>query len=147
MNIKSPAFDDSKLIPRLYTCDGENINPPLIISDVPQNALSLALIVDDPDAPSRTFTHWLVWNIPSNITNIEENNFPEGSIQGLNGRGVEGYTGPCPPNGTHRYFFKLFALSRKLDLSQDISKQELEKEIETALVEKCELVGLYSRGS
>ncbi len=145
MKITSPVFDDGKLIPKLYTCDGDNINPPLEIIDVPQGATTLTIIMDDPDAPGRTFTHWLVWNIPTNITNIEENNFPEGSVQGLNDRSKTGYTGPCPPNGTHRYFFKLYALSKKLNVSWDISKEELEEEIEKSLIEKAQLIGLYKR--
>jgi len=151
MTIKSYAFEENQMIPFTYTCDGENKNPPLQFLDVPEGTQSLALIVDDPDAatdpngPGKVFDHWMVWNIPPQTTEIGENINPQGANQGLNGRGAVGYTGPCPPTGTHRYFFKLYALSRKLDLSQDVSKQELLAEIDNCLVEKAQLVGLYKK--
>src|SRR3990172_6846882 len=101
MKIKSSAFEENQLIPEIYTCEGDNINPPLEISGVPANAKSLALIMDDPDAPRGTFTHWLMWNIPPDTTKIQENDWVEGVEQGLNDGGELGYLGPCPPSGTH----------------------------------------------
>lgn len=147
MKLDSSSFENNQNIPKTYSCDGNNINPPLEISDVPQNAKSLALIMDDPDAPGGTFTHWLMWNITSDTKEILEGDWPEGAEQGLNDRGELGYTGPCPPKGTHHYHFKLYALSKKLDIPPNSKKQELEREIENSLIEKSELVGTYSRGN
>ena len=107
--LSSPVFKDGELIPPKYTSDGDNINPPLTIEEVPDGTKSMALIVDDPDAPHGTFTHWLVKNIPPKITNIQENSVP--GIQIANSWKNEKWGGPSPPSGTHRYFFKLFALS------------------------------------
>ena len=145
MKLKSPAFEDNQTMPPIYTCDGDSINPPLEISDVPANAQSLALIMDDPDAPNGVFTHWLMWDIPPLIHEISENSSPEGVTQGINGAGQAGYLGACPPSGVHHYRFKLYALNRKLDITANISREELEREIEESLIEKCELVGIYSR--
>jgi len=145
MRIKSPAFEENQPIPPMYACDGENYNPPLEFIDVPTNAQSLALIMDDPDAPTGTFTHWLVWNIPPLTAKIEENSVPERSEQGLNSGGNPGYMGPCPPSGAHRYYFKLYALNKKLSLTPNISKMELEREINQSLIEKTEFAGVYSK--
>lgn len=147
MKIRSSAFDDNQKIPSIYTCDGNNINPPLQISEVPDNAESLALIMDDPDAPNGTFLHWMMWNIPPDLVEIAENDWPEGADQGENGAGELGYLGACPPSGIHHYHFKLFALNIKLDATSNITKSELEKEIDGSLIEKAELVGIYSRNS
>lgn len=143
MKIKSSAFKDNEKIPSIYTCEGDNINPPLEISDVPTNSKSLALIMDDPDAPRGTFTHWLMWNIPPDTKLISENDWMDGAEQGLNDGGELGYLGPCPPTGSHHYNFKLFALDKTLSLSGQASKEDLEKEIKDSLIEKCELVGVY----
>ena len=151
MRISSPAFEPNQMIPEVYTCEGQNTNPPLEISDVPQNAESLTLIMDDPDAatdpdgPGKTFTHWMIWNIPPNTRNIDAENITSQAIQGINDSEKVGYTGPCPPNGTHRYFFKLYALNRKLDLTPNVTNQELEREINNSMIVKAELVGLYSK--
>ena len=146
MKIISPAFEHNKSIPSKYTCAGENINPPLEFSDVPESARSLALIMHDPDAPRENgFTHWVVWNINPSITDFKENSVPEDAIQGPNGRGENSYTGPCPPSGTHRYFFKLYALDIKLDLTPDTDKSGLEKAMEGHILAQAELIGLYSR--
>ena len=145
MKIKSSAFEDNQMIPPIYTCDGDNTNPPLEFIDVPTNAQSLALIVDDPDAPNGTFTHWLVWDISPLTREIAENSPLEGAIQGINSGGHAGYFAPCPPNGIHHYRFKLYALNKKLDVTPNISQEELESEIEANLIEKSELIGLYSR--
>lgn len=147
MKLSCSAFDDNQKIPSIYTCDGDNINPPLEISDVPDNAQSLALIMDDPDAPGGTFLHWMIWNIPVDIKKIVENDWPEGADQGENGAGELGYLGACPPSGVHHYHFKLYALNRKLNVTSNITKIALEKEIEQSLIEKAELVGIYSRSS
>src|SRR3989344_9637449 len=120
MKIKSPAFEENQMIPKIYSCDGDGVNPALEISEVPENAHSLALIVDDPDAPNGTFTHWLLWNIPPITREIPQNSFPQGSVQGMNGAGKFGYIAPCPPSGMHRYFFKLYALNRSLDVPTDV---------------------------
>lgn len=145
MRIKSPAFEENQPIPVVFACDGENHNPPLEFFDVPTNAQSLALIIDDPDAPSGTFTHWMVWNIPPQTSNIEEHNTPQEAEEGLNSAGHKGYMGPCPPSGTHRYFFKLYALNKKLAISPNISRQELEREIDQALIQRAEFMGTYSK--
>ncbi len=145
MKIESTAFKDNKLIPPKYTCDGENINPPLVISDVPENAKSLVLVVDDPDAPGGTWVHWTVWNISPNIKEIPENSCPQNSVEGMTDSGSSGYSGPCPPYGTHRYFFKLFALNTTLDLDTSVEAADIEKEVEENILEKAQLVGLYRR--
>jgi Raf kinase inhibitor-like YbhB/YbcL family protein len=147
MKITSPAFEDSQMIPSLYTCDEDNINPPLEISDVPEDAKSLALIMDDPDAPKETFTHWLMWNIPPDTKRIEENDWMDGAEQGMNDGGEIGYMGPCPPSGVHHYHFKLYALNSMLDLRGEIKKEDLEREINDALIEKAQLIGLYKMQS
>jgi hypothetical protein len=146
MTITSPAFKNNKHIPAKYTCDGENVNPPLEIKDVPGNAQSLVLISDDPDAPGGTWVHWTVWNIDPKTTEIAENSVPEGAVEGVTDFGKPGYGGPCPPPGTHRYFFKLFALDTKLDLSENTTAKDLEAAMEGHIIEKAELIGLYRRG-
>jgi len=115
MKVTSSAFQQGANIPSKFTCDGANTNPPLQISDVPAEAKSLVLIVDDPDAPSGLFTHWAVWNISPQATTIAEGSTPKGA-QGTNDFGKSGYGGPCPPSGAHRYYFRVFALDRELDL-------------------------------
>jgi len=145
MKITSPSFQENAFIPSKYTCDGENINPPLAISDVSADAKSLALIVDDPDAPVSTFVHWLVWNISPSVSEIKEGNLPEGSVQGTNDFGKREYGGPCPPSGTHRYFFRLYALNQGLNLPEGARREELEKAMEGKIIDTAELVGKYSK--
>jgi len=145
MKISSPAFQNSQSIPAKYTCDGDNINPALYFSDVPTNTKSLALIVDDPDAPAGNFTHWLIWNINSSSTSIEENNVPEGTTQGLNDAGKHSYFGPCPPSNTHHYHFKLYALDAFLEIDASSQKTDLERAMEGHIITQTELVGLYQR--
>lgn len=147
MKLKSPAFEENEPIPPIYTCDGDNINPHLDISEVPTNAQSLALIVDDPDAPGGTFVHWMVWDIPPQIREIPEGEISEGSIEGLNSAGRVGYIAPCPPSGIHHYHFKLYALNKKLNVTQNITRAELEREMDGGIIEETELVGTYSRGN
>lgn len=145
MKITSSAFQNNSIIPGKYTCDGENINPPLEFIDVPNNARNLVLIVDDPDAPMRTFVHWILFNINPSEREIEENSAPRSSSQGLTSAGQPGYVGACPPSGAHRYFFKLYALDTRLNFPQKPTKQELEQAMQAHILDKAELVGLYSR--
>jgi Raf kinase inhibitor-like YbhB/YbcL family protein len=145
MEISSPDFENNALIPSRYTCDGEDVNPSLDIKNVPAEAESLVLIVDDPDAPNGTWTHWTVWNIDPTTERIITGSLPVDSVEGVTSFQRKGYGGPCPPLGTHRYFFKLFALSKKLDISAFATVSELEEAIKDSIVERCELIGLYSR--
>jgi len=145
MQITSSAFDHEGEIPSKYTCDNENVNPPLDIGQVPEDAESLALIVDDPDAPAGTWVHWLMWNIDPAQTRIIENSVPKGITEGTTSFGEQGYGGPCPPSGSHRYFFKLYALDTKLDLKPDADKAALESAMKGHIIEQTELMGTYSR--
>jgi Raf kinase inhibitor-like YbhB/YbcL family protein len=140
--IKSPAFEDNEFISSKYTCDGVNVNPEISIGEIPKDTKSLAIIVDDPDAPSGSFCHWLMWNIaPKN--SIKENSAP--GIQGRNSFGENKYDGPCPPSGKHHYHFKVYALNTKLNLLVSTDKNELEKAMRDHIIARGELVGLYKR--
>ena len=143
LSLKSPAFEPTKLIPKKYTCDGENINPPLTIEGIPKETKTLALILDDPDAPSGTFDHWVVWNIPASTTKISENTVP--GTEGMNSAREHGYHGPCPPSGTHRYFFKVYALDTELSLGANSDRKGVEKAMQGHILAKGELIGLYHR--
>ncbi len=147
MKITSSAFQHHQQIPRKYSCDGQNINPPLVFVDVPQAARSLVLIVDDPDAPRGTWVHWLVYNIPPDVREVKEHSAPRGGIEGMTSSGKPGYAGPCPPSGTHRYFFKLYALDAMLgsDRPQRVDTKMVEERMKDHILEQAELVGLYSR--
>lgn len=145
MTITSPAFEDNGDIPARYTCDGKDINPPLKFGNIPAGARSLALIVDDPDAPGGIWVHWVVWNIDPGTVEIGENTVPKGSVQGVNDFEKRDYGGPCPPSGTHRYFFKLYALDTLLNFSSDAGKAGLEKAMEGHILAKAQIVGLYKR--
>lgn len=148
MKIESGAFANNSPIPAKYTCDGANINPPLKIADVGSNALSLVLIVDDPDAPGGTWVHWVVWNIAAAKTaEIAEGSVPTGAVEGVTSFGKPGYGGPCPPSSTHRYFFKLYALDTKLSLDADSDKAQVEAAMAGHILARSELIGLYSRQS
>jgi hypothetical protein len=140
--VGSPAFENNKLIPLKYTCDGDNVNPPLTIEGVPSETKSLVLIVDDPDAPMGTWDHWIVWNIAP-AKKIEENTVP--GTEGVNDSRKHAYSGPSPPWGTHRYFFKVYALDTKLDLSPNSRKKDVEKAMQNHILAKGELIGLYRR--
>lgn len=142
LKVSSPAFGHETAIPKQYTCDGVNISPPLDIDQIPEEAQCLALIVDDPDAPSGTWVHWLVWNIP--VTHSLKENEIHG-IQGTNDFNEQQYGGPCPPSGTHRYFFKVYALNALLDLPPDTRKPELEEAMSEHIIGFGELIGLYQR--
>ena len=150
ITITSPAFNDGDLIPKQYTCDGANISPPLNWSGVPPNAKSLALVCDDPDAPGKTWVHWVVYDLPAGTKSLSENaaavGLPAPGKQGLNDFKKIGYGGPCPPSGTHRYYFKLYALDRASGLKDPgATKDQLLKAIEGAIVGEGQLVGRYKR--
>lgn len=144
MKLTSSAFENEGNIPSKYSCDGNGINPPLDISDVPAGAVSLALIADDPDAPSGTWVHWLVWNMPVSTQAIAEGFKPQG-IEGTTSFGSTGYGAPCPPSGTHRYYFKLYALDIELNLGADADKSALETAMKGHILEEAKLMGKYSR--
>ncbi len=144
MKLMSSAFRAEEYIPSKYTCDGDNISPSLEISDVSQETESLALVMDDPDAPMGVFTHWIVWNIPKDTTKILEGIKPQG-IEGRTDFGRIGYGGPCPPSGDHTYRFKLYALSKKLDLGEGVIKREFEEAIKDCIIEEALLRGKYKR--
>jgi hypothetical protein len=145
MKLVSPAFKPNQKIPTQYTCDGENLSPPLEISGVPGKAKSLALIMDDPDAPGGAWIHWVVWNIDPKLAEIPENSLPQGALEGVTSFGSLGYGGPCPPSGVHRYFFRVFALDAALELEPSASKTDLERIMAGHILEKAELMGIYSR--
>jgi Raf kinase inhibitor-like YbhB/YbcL family protein len=146
MKITSKAFKHNGFIPKKYTCDGQNINPPLEFSNVPKSAKSLVLIVDDPDAPAKTWVHWLLWNISPDTKNIKEgNDEPQGAVSGITDFNKNGYGGPCPPSGNHRYFFKLYALNKKLNLNPKADKKKLLEKVKKYKIDSAELIGIYSR--
>ena len=141
--IVSPAFSENEKVPVKFTCDADNINPQLDISGIPQGTASLVLIVDDPDAPGGTWVHWTLWNIDPATTSILENSVPSGAVEGVTDFGVPGYGGPCPPSGTHRYFFKIFALDITLDLDSSSTVTDIESAIQGHVLDSGELIGLY----
>ena len=143
ISLASAAFESGKQIPKKYTCDGEGINPPLSIEGTPKTAKTLVLTVDDPDAPHGTFDHWVVWNIPALTSRIAENSVP--GKEGANSAGQQGYMGPCPPSGTHRYFFKVYALDTELNLGSGAKKRDVEKAMQGHILAKGELLGLFHR--
>ena len=145
MEISSAAFQNNQNIPAKYTCDGQNINPPLELKGVPDKARSLVLICDDPDAPAGLWTHWTVWNINPQLNKIDESSVGEGGTEGKTSKGDNGYHGPCPPSGSHRYFFRVFALDAKLNLDSSADSGQLQKAMEGHILEQAELVGLYQR--
>ena len=140
--VKSPAFENNNRIPTKYTCDGDNVNPPLTIEGAPEETKSLVLILDDPDAAAGTWNHWLVWNIPPTCK-IKEDAVP--GIQGVNNAGKRDYGGPCPPSGTHRYFFKVYALDTELNSNPNSQKEDIKKAMQSHILAQGELLGLYRR--
>jgi Raf kinase inhibitor-like YbhB/YbcL family protein len=142
LTITSPAFENNKLIPSKYTCDGTDVNPPLTMANIPETTKTLALIVEDPDVPAGLWIHWIAWNIPP-IPLIQEDSVPE--IEGLNTNRRLAYHGPCPPSGTHRYFFRVYALDAKLDLGENSDKKDVERAMQGHILAKGELMGLYKR--
>lgn len=142
--LASDAFIDGATIPALYTCKGKNISPPLTITNIPNGAKSLALIMHDPDAPNGDFTHWLVWNISPGVTKIAENSVPPDSVQGTTSFGGQKYGGPCPPSGTHHYIFDLYALNTTLDLSARANRQDLQSALAGRIIAETKLTGIVS---
>ncbi len=145
LKLLSQVFRDGAAIPVQYTCKGQNVNPPMNIAGVPAGTNSLALIMHDPDAVSGDFVHWLVWDIPASTETIAVNSLPAGAIQGLNSSGKNQYMGPCPPAGTgiHRYMFELYALDTNLGLPAGSSRAELEKVMQSHILAKHTLTGLF----
>lgn len=142
LSLSSESFPENGMIPTRHTCDGENVNPSIHIDGIPEEALSLALIVDDPDAPGGTFCHWIIWNIPQTHQIREKETR---GVQGTNDFGKFGYGGPCPPRGPHHYRFKVYALDCTLGLSSGAGKKQLEKEICDHVLAFGVLTGLYKR--
>lgn len=150
MKLTSPAFHTGGIIPSLYTCEGKNWNPPLEIAHVPQSAISLVLIMEDPDVPisirpDQMWDHWIVFNIPAKTKHLLENSTPPG-IQGRNTLGENKYQGPCPPDREHRYFFKLYAITKMLDLKAGAAKSQVEGLIAEYILDSAQLMGRYEKG-
>jgi Raf kinase inhibitor-like YbhB/YbcL family protein len=150
MEIKSPVFEQGEIIPKMYTCDGADVSPPLEWSSAPEGTKSFALICDDPDAPVGTWVHWVVYDLPGSTTKLPENIPPErtladGGKQGITDFRRIGYGGPCPPSGTHRYFFKLYALDTTVDLDPGATKDQLLKAIQEHILSEAQLMGKYRR--
>ncbi|MHC4069021.1 MAG: YbhB/YbcL family Raf kinase inhibitor-like protein [Planctomycetota bacterium] len=150
IKVTSPAFEEGGMIPSKYTCDGADISPPLAWEGVPEGTKSLALISDDPDAPMGTWVHWVLCNLPGDTRELPENIPAEevlssGAKQGLNDFRRVGYGGPCPPSGVHRYFFKVYALDRKVEGGGWANKAELERAMESHVLAQGELIGRYKR--
>jgi len=144
LRLSSPAFADGGGIPDKYTCQGENVSPPLAIDGVPAGARSLVLIMEDPDAPMGTWDHWIVWNIPV-AGSIREDSVPQGAVQGRNGWGRAEYGGPCPPSGRHRYLFRLYALDGMLSLAGGSTKARVEDAMKGHVLAQARLTGLYQK--
>jgi Raf kinase inhibitor-like YbhB/YbcL family protein len=142
--ISSPSFQAGGAIPAQFTCNGANQNPPLQFRGVPKEAKSLVLIVDDPDAPGGLFTHWLVWNIDPTTSQLGGNSVPADAAQGTNDFGRVGYGGPCPPAGTHRYYFRLFAIDQKIDLNPGAKRSALDRALKGHVLARGELMGRSS---
>jgi len=150
INVTSTAFKEGQPIPKQYTCDGINISPPLEWSGVPKNAKTIAIICDDPDAPAGTWVHWVLYNLPADKIGLIENTpatetLSGGGMQGTNDFKKIGYGGPCPPSGTHRYFFKVYALESELSLKPGATKADVEKGMEGHIVSQGQLMGTYKR--
>ena len=152
MQLTSSAFENNDTIPTRYTCEGEDISPPLSWSGVPENAKTLALVMDDPDAPNGTFIHWVLYNLPPMPSKLEEgaslsDRLSEGLREGFNSFGDQGYGGPCPPRGddAHRYFFRLFAVNQKLTFTGRVTRDQLMDAIEDKTVDEAQMMGRFSR--
>lgn len=150
IDIQSPAFQDGGAIPKLYTCKGKNVSPPLSWSSVPTGTASIALVVDDPDAPKGTYDHWVVFNLPPDSKGLPEavppgKKLSNGAEQGVTTNRKNGYLGPCPPSGTHRYFFRLYALDKKTDLKSGATKSELLKAMQGHVLAEGQLMGTFSK--
>ena len=144
LKVSSSAFEEGKPIPLKYSCKGDDINPPLDIENIPEEAHSLVLIVDDPDAPGKTWVHWIVWNIPI-MHHIKENSVP--GTEGINDFKRNEWGGPCPPSGTHRYYFKVYALDTQLNLPLGTTKKQLEKAMDEHILAFGSLMGTVSKSA
>ena len=142
--VQSIAFSNNGHIPQQYTCEGDNISPAIEIADIPEETKTLAIIMEDPDAPSGVFTHWLAWNLPVTDVIMEKSN---DGISGMNDFGKTGYGGPCPPSGTHRYYFKIFALDKELSVSAGENKKALLEAMDGHVLASGELMGRYRKGT
>lgn len=144
MKLSSPAFNPGGGIPPRFSREDGNVSPPLTFTDIPADAKSIALIVEDPDAPHGTFTHWIVWNIPANVGALAEGSVPGSAMEGRNDFGDIGYGGPRPPSGTHRYYFHAYALDGSLELPTGASRHEFENAIEKHVLENASVLGRFS---
>jgi Raf kinase inhibitor-like YbhB/YbcL family protein len=150
IQVSSPAFEEGGMIPQQYTCEGEDISPPLSWGSVPEGTKSIVLIVEDPDAPWGTFVHWVVYDLPPDVQELPENlpkdkTFPIGGKQGINSSSELGYKGPCPPSGTHRFFFRVYALEASTDLPPGETKSRLLRAMEGHVLAQGQLMGKYRR--
>jgi len=150
MDVTSIAFQEGEMIPSKYTCDGQNTSPPLAWKSVPEGTKSLALIADDPDAPRGTFIHWVMYNMPASDRKLDENvpgekALPNGTRQGVNDANRIGYMGPCPPSGTHRYYFKVYALDKMLDLQPGATKEQVLDDMKEHVLAEGQIMGRYKR--
>ena len=150
MILKSAVFEADRAIPQKYSCEGADVSPPLEWSNAPEQTKSFVLICDDPDAPGGTFVHWVYYDIPATVQELPEGVTTEaqpsiGGVQGKNSFGKTGYGGPCPPGGTHRYFFKLYALNTTLGLPAGQSKQQVQNAMEGHVLSEAQLMGTYTR--
>lgn len=146
MQLLSPDFNDGTYIPREFTCEGENVSPNFQINGkAPEGATCYALVMEDPDAPMGTFSHWIFWNMPFATKEFSSESLPPSVVEGTNRAGKTGYIGPCPPSGTHRYFFKLYALNSSIELKSDAKVEDLHKALNGHIVTETELVGLYEK--
>lgn len=143
MHLTSTAFQEGQTIPKVYTCEGLNINPPLHFHDIPKETQSLSLIVSDPDAPSGTWYHWIVFNIPPTTQEVRENSMPQGGKEGLGTQNHHGYEGPCPPSRVHQYLFTLYALDTILALPENTDVIQLRKAMQNHVIAKATLTGIY----
>jgi Raf kinase inhibitor-like YbhB/YbcL family protein len=151
LDVRSSAFEEGGAIPARYTCDDLDTSPPLSWSSVPNATQRLALIADDPDAPRGAFVHWVIYNLPPDTRRLPEDvpnqrTLPSGALQGMNEAGSIGYIGPCPPSGTHRYFFKVYALDTELDLGAGMTREEVVRAMEGHVLAEGRLLGTYQRG-
>lgn len=150
IKVKSAVFDEGEPIPTRYTCSGVDVSPPLNWGPLPENTVSIAIICEDPDAPGGLWTHWVIFNLPADVENLTEHvmgreNLDNGAIQGLNDFGRVGYGGPCPPSGTHRYFYKVYALDVKLDLPARSTRKELLEAMDGHILDQGQIMGYYTR--
>ncbi|MFA6594242.1 MAG: YbhB/YbcL family Raf kinase inhibitor-like protein [Candidatus Buchananbacteria bacterium] len=145
IKVTSPQFEAGDVLPSIFTCDGEGVSPELHISNVPEGSKSLAVILDDPDAPAGTFTHWLVYNLSPDTAIIKENSLPAEAKVGNNSGRKQSYFPPCPPSGSHRYVFHVYALDKMLDFSNTPDRRQVDEAISGALIDSGELTAVYSR--